>query len=217
MAFRKREFNSTFHVRIFFFVLIFLLSCFFPRLPLCEENHVVSGANRKVADRNPLFTERGFFAGIGRGSLPEGHYVPFLVMGHFGVDLKNFAYFDFLKGHRGTLIALIEPHFSYVSQPNTDFECGVGLGLKYMYPLHGNLHGYVLGILGPSYISIVTQEQANGLLFSESFGVGMYVFVGEKCALNIGYRIRHLSNAGFSKPNGGIDVHLAVVGYSVFF
>jgi hypothetical protein len=36
-------------------------------------------------------------------------------------------------------------------------------------------------------------------------------------ALNLGYRIRHMSNAGTRQPNIGINDHFAMAGISLFF
>lgn len=162
-----------------------------------------------------FFTEMGFIAGFGSGSLPEGNYQPVFVIGHFGVDLKR--YLPGLKNHSGTLSVFLEPQINPVVNPQTDFEFGIGIGLQYMHPIIGNLSVYVLGSVGPHYISVVTSKQANGFIFADTIGGGFYYYLTKDSAINVGYRLRHMSNANLADPNGGIDTNSGVIGYSVFF
>jgi len=162
-----------------------------------------------------FFTEMGFITGFGSAKIPEGTYQPILLIGHFGVDMKR--YFRELKNHRGTLSVFLEPQFNPVFSPQTDFECGIGVGIQYMYPLADKLSIYILGSVGPHYISVVTSQQASGFLFSNVIGGGLYYYLTKKSAINAGYRLRHLSNANLAEPNLGINTSFGVIGYSVFF
>ena len=103
-----------------------------------------------------FFTEMGFITGFGSASLPEGSYQPVFLIGHFGVDLKR--YFSGLNNHRGTLSVFLEPQINPVVNPQTDFELGIGIGLQYMYPVMDKLSIYILGSVGPHYISVVTTK-----------------------------------------------------------
>jgi hypothetical protein len=162
-----------------------------------------------------FFTEMGVVTGYGSGNIPEGRYQPILLIGHFGVDLKR--YISGLRNHPGTISAFIEPQVNPVFDPSTNFEAGIGIGLQYSYPVYEPLSLYILGSTGPHYVSVVTQKQANGFLFSNVFGVGIYYSLSKDSALHVGYRFRHMSNADLAEPNGGIDTHMGVVGYSLFF
>ena len=188
----------------------FFLIVLFCNTALCSEK-----THKKNAASEKFFTEAAFITGFGSGDIPEGHYQPVLLIGHFGVDLKR--YFTALENHRGSLSAFIEPQFNTIVNPDTDFECGIGFGIKYMYPFTDRISIYVMGSIGPHYISVITREQANGFLFSDTIGMGLYYYLARNSALNVGYRIRHLSNAALAEPNGGIDTHFGVIGYSVFF
>jgi opacity protein-like surface antigen len=64
---------------------------------------------------------------------------------------------------------------------------------------------------------VKTSDQANGFIFSDTIGAGLSFFVTEYSAINVEYRLRHMSNAGMEKPNGGIDTHFGTIGYSLFF
>ena len=162
-----------------------------------------------------FFTEMGVVTGYGSGNIPEGRYQPILLIGHFGVDLKR--YISGLRNHQGTLSAFIEPQVNPVLDPSTNFEAGIGVGLQYSYPVYEPLSLYILGSTGPHYVSVVTKKQANGFLFSNVFGAGIYYYLSKDSALHVGYRYRHMSNADLAEPNGGIDTHMGVVGYSLFF
>jgi opacity protein-like surface antigen len=76
---------------------------------------------------------------------------------------------------------------------------------------------YIMGSVGPHYISVVSTRQANGFIWSDVIGGGFYFHLTNDSAINVGYRFRHLSNAHFATPNGGIDTNFVIVGYSVFF
>lgn len=196
-------------LRIIIFIIIIIPTNFL-------SIHVLNAEERpKKNASDTFFTEAAFITGLGSGSIPEGDYQPVLLIGHFGIDLKK--YIPGLKNHRGTLSAFIEPQFNTVVNPKTDFECGIGIGIKYMYSLTEKVSFYILGSVGPHYVSVITTEQANGFIFSDVVGGGVYIHLGGKSALIMGYRFRHISNANLTKPNGGIDTHFGIIGYSMFF
>jgi hypothetical protein len=190
-----------------FIVVVIVLS---GNYAYCSEEVQKKGRSSDI-----FFTEMGFITGFGCSNIPEGTYQPILLIGHFGVDMKR--YFSKLKDHRGTLSFFFEPQFNPAFSPQTDFECGIGIGIKYMYPLADNLSIYALGSVGPHYISLVTSQQASGFLFSDVIGAGLYYYLTKDSAINAGYRLRHLSNADFTIPNCGINTNFGVIGYSVFF
>jgi hypothetical protein len=164
---------------------------------------------------NRFFGESAFITGFGTGSIHEGHYQTALLIWHLGINLDRV--FPSLKSHKGKLTFFIEPQINPVVNPEADFEFGMGLGFQYQYPIMEKLSAYVLAGVGPHYISVVTDDQANGFLFSDMAGVGLYYHLTDQSAIHVGYRIRHLSNCDIEIPNGGIDSHFGVIGYSVFF
>ncbi len=164
---------------------------------------------------NRLISESGLLTGFGTGDIEEGHYQTVLLIWHLGINMDHI--FPSLKTHKGKLTFYIEPQINPVVEPESDFEFGVGLGIQYQYPVTEKLSAYILGGVGPHYISVVTDDQANGFTFSDTVGAGIYYNLTDRSAINVGYRFRHLSNAGIQKPNGGIESHFGVIGYSVFF
>ena len=162
-----------------------------------------------------LFMESGVITGFDSGNIDEGNYQPILLIWHMGIDLNGF--FHAPKDCKGKFSLYLEPQINPVVNPETDIECGIGLGFKFMYPVTDSLSTYIMGGAGPHYISVNTKKQANGFMFSDIIGAGFYYFLTEKSAVNVGYRFRHMSNIGLAKPNHGIDNHFGTIGYSIFF
>jgi hypothetical protein len=164
---------------------------------------------------NPLLTESGIIAGYGTGDVKEGNYEPVLLIWHLGCDLKRFI--PELKNYSGTFSIYLEPQINPVFERETDLEFGIGVGLKYLHPVTEKISAYIFGSVGPHYITVETRDQANGFIFSNTIGAGFSFFLTEKSSLNLGYRLRHMSNACTRKPNGGINTHFGTIGYSVYF
>ncbi|OPX41667.1 MAG: hypothetical protein B1H13_00795 [Desulfobacteraceae bacterium 4484_190.3] len=164
---------------------------------------------------NRLLTESGIITGYGTGDVEEGNYEPVLLIWHLGCDLKRFI--PELKNYSGTFSVYLEPQINPVFERETDLEFGVGVGLKYLHPVTEEISAYIFGSVGPHYITVQTTDQANGFIFSDTIGAGFSFFLTEKSSLNLGYRFRHMSNAGIKKPNGGINTHFGTIGYSVYF
>jgi hypothetical protein len=191
-------------------LLIFLasLSIFLPLSPVHAEE----------ARNHPLtkgIFESEFIGGIGTGKIPEGNYQPVLMILHLGVELKK--YFPRLEKHRGSLSCFLETQFNPVTNPDANLEVGFSPGIQYRYPVTEKLAAYLLLSAGPHYISIVTSRQNNGFLFSDTIGGGFYYSLSGNSSITLGWRWRHLSNAGLKMPNGGINTNFITLGYAVFF
>lgn len=79
------------------------------------------------------------------------------------------------------------------------------------------------GMLGGIGFGRLPEGHYEPILVAAHFGLNLGPFLhipethmGQGSALNIGYRVRHLSNGGARVPNTGINNHLLVVGYSMF-
>ncbi len=161
------------------------------------------------------FDESGFITGMGTGGTSEGDYNPILLIWHLGSDLKK--YLTPLRDHKGTLSFVLEPQVNPAFNPHTDIEFGVGIGLKYAYPVTEKISPYIMGTVGPHFFTLKNEDQATGFVFANTFGAGLYFYLDKKSAINLGYRYRHISNAGIKDPNGGINTQFGVIGYSIFF
>ncbi|MEA1970007.1 MAG: acyloxyacyl hydrolase [Thermodesulfobacteriota bacterium] len=161
-------------------------------------------------------TESGIVIGYGTGNVEEGKYEPVLMIWHIGFSLKELPSGQH-EDRKDMISFYIEPQINPVTRPETDVEFGVGAGLKYMHHITNSLSAYLMASVGPHWVTINTESQARGFVFSSTIGLGISVFVTDKSAVTLGYRVRHLSNANFRKPNGGIDTCFGTIGYSVFF
>lgn len=159
-------------------------------------------------------SEAGMLGGFGFGKIPEGHYEPILMAAHFGLDINRLLRIP--GTHRGRFTFFAEPRFTPVHEPAGDYELGLGIGIQYVYPLLRNLFFYAAVSSGPHFISVRTEQQARGFVMDSEAGGGFYIPFGRSSALNIGYRIRHLSNGGTRTPNTGINNHFLVIGYTMF-
>ncbi|MCD6487467.1 MAG: acyloxyacyl hydrolase [Syntrophobacterales bacterium] len=161
-------------------------------------------------------TESGFLIGYGTGNVEEGKYEPVLMIWHIGFSLKEFPS-EQQEDCKNIISFYIEPQINPVTRPETDVEFGVGAGLKYMHHITNSLSAYFMASVGPHWVTVNTESQARGFVFSSTIGLGISVFVTDKSAVNLGCGARHLSNAGLEKPNGGINTYFGTIGYSVFF
>jgi len=168
-----------------------------------------------VLSGDRFFTEVGFITGFGYGTVSEGDYFPVPMIVHLGVDMKRWV--PSLRDHRGTLSVFLEPQFNLVFGADFEIEGGVGLGLKYKYPLNEVVSAYGLISVGPHFITVNTVDQANGFNFSDTVGVGVNVNIMPGAALDLGFRLRHVSNADLRDPNCGIDTYFGTIGFMIFY
>jgi hypothetical protein len=105
------------------------------------------------------------------------------------------------------LAFLAEPFSAYVNQPDTGFDLGLTLGLKY-YPLLRETGGlYLTAGPGMAYTTIGFKEQGTHLLFILQGGVGYKYknfFVED--------RFRHYSNGGTARPNWSVNANIFSIG-----
>jgi Lipid A 3-O-deacylase (PagL) len=175
------------------------------------------------AQKKPLFYEVGFQTGFGYGinslNLPEGNYRVLYFQSKLSIAIapkkisahpiigKSFLYFE----------PQVNP-VRLISDDNVkdNLEFGINVGLQQNFILHPKLHIYILAAVGPHYFTAQTERQSDGFIFSDCMGIGAYYFIDSRLALNINYRIRHLSNADTRSPNFGINTNNYHIGLSWF-
>jgi len=64
---------------------------------------------------------------------------------------------------------------------------------------------------GPAYQSTSTTLQARGFVYSNNFTMGLRFTLSNSIVLTPQVRFRHMSNAGWKAPNGGIDNFFVLV------
>lgn len=182
-------------------VLTLLITCPFP-FPAWAQSTV--GAS-----------EIGFITGIGTGSSSAGRYHPILLTLHLASDVRR--YIPTLSIPRGTMFLLCEPQINPAFAPEGDIEVGVGFGLQYNYHLTDRFSPFIMGTVGPHYITLQDRHQENGFVFASTIGVGIATNLDKRSLLSLGYRYRHLSNGGMNEPNHGINTHFFTLGYVLRF
>ena len=158
------------------------------------------------------FNELTFSSGYGWGELKGNdnlEIIPFSV--RFGFDINA------LVGVRGPaeLQFGVEPFLNTIVAPEEGVEAGFNVGFRYITPVTDGVSIFGEISSGPAYLSIDTVEQGDGgFNFISQFGAGLQFELSRDVALNAGYRFRHLSNAGFSQPNNGINSDVLLAGIS---
>ena len=117
---------------------------------------------------------------------------------------------------RGALETGIEPWLQYYPRQNAGAE-GLKLVLRYHFLRASPLLPYVEALAGVGATSLNVQENDSNHIVVLEAGVGLSYFVTRGLALTAGYRFQHLSNAGTSRPNRGLNFDTGVLGVSFFF
>ena len=198
------------HVRKVVIKLVF--SCFFllPQVASADSSTRVHAFTDRTEPFR--FSELSFSSGYARGELKRDddlEVIPFSV--RVGFDISEFVG---ISGP-GVLQFGIEPFVNTIIAPDGGVETGLNVGFRYITPLTDEISFYGEISSGPAYFSIDTVEQGDdGFNFMSQFGAGFQFELTHDLAFNAGYRFRHLSNAGFSDPNDGINTNAFITGIS---
>ncbi len=146
---------------------------------------------------------------IGATVLSENvKYEPLLLMLYASFPLKK----PTTKPSRWFVVT--EPQFNVFVQNRkvTHFETGINLGLQHRWYMNPNSWFYAQLSSGPHYISLNSDRQAGGFIFSDNFAAGLSFKFINQLRTEIQYRFRHLSNASIKRPNAGINNHFLMFG-----
>ncbi len=110
----------------------------------------------------------------------------------------------------------IEGMFSRIYETSKAMELGGGLLLRYRMAFprvqpYAELEGGML------YEDLRHFSLGSNVLFTCQGAVGLQIPVYEQLALTAGYRFRHISNAGQSRSNPGLNSNLLIAGLSFAF
>jgi Lipid A 3-O-deacylase (PagL) len=195
-----------------------------PRLPLVMVVLAVLG-NVHCADAfdvDAAFPKGGYVlsleAGYGEQFNPWNETITGLDAFNAGVRLGLLPWGAIGSGPlKGALELGLEPIYQRFVDPETAFFAGLGAVARYhLLPL-GRFVPYLELGAAPGYTDLRVREQQTNFVFLLFGGIGASYFVAELTALYAGYRLQHISNAGTSSPNQGINSHTGVVGVSIFF
>ncbi|MCB2193196.1 MAG: acyloxyacyl hydrolase [Deltaproteobacteria bacterium] len=76
---------------------------------------------------------------------------------------------------------------------------------------------YIEGGIGPSYNSLDIEELGIGFNFLSYGGVGLRFPLENNVSIEVGYRLRHISNAGLDDRNHGVTSNQAQIGIAWAF
>ncbi|NTW54147.1 MAG: acyloxyacyl hydrolase [Chlorobaculum sp.] len=190
------------------FKAVLLASVFIPG----KLDAATTGAHESV-HLDELGIGSGYASGHLKFTEADYHAVPIFV--RIGFDM-NSAFG--MKNSKGTLQLALEPFCNPVSKPASGVETGLNVFFRYLHPLAHSVK--LVGEVGsgPMYLSIDSEEQGKGgFNFLNQFGLGAQVAVSGNSAITCGYRFRHISNAGTSQPNRGINSNAVVLSYSLLY
>ena len=198
------------HVRAIVITVLLSGLFFIPRVTSADNGtrvHAFTDRSQPVS-----FSDLTFISGYAWGSLKgdeDIEVIPFSV--RVGLDISELVG---LSGP-GMLQIGIEPFLNAIVEPEEGVEAGLNVGFRYLTPLADWVSIYGEISTGPAYFGIDTVEQGDeGFNFISQFGAGLQFEFARNIALNAGYRFRHLSNAGFSEPNDGINTNALITGIS---
>ena len=167
---------------------------------------------KSFSPKTSFFREKGFCVGASTYSvvLPEGkNYHPLLLMGSFGLQLTK-------KEKKGKWWIILEPQINpiFIGTQLKEAEFGINAAFRYKYQIAETFYCYVQLGSGPHFITIATERQAHGFIFSDNLAIGISKLLSNNWILNTECRIRHISNANVIKPNRGMNNLFLVVGLS---
>ena len=106
--------------------------------------------------------------------------------------------------------AIFNSHGSYIS--------GLTLWARYNFvQKHWRVVPFVQAGSGATFTDIDRNLVGQEFNFNLGLGGGARWFVARNCSLNLEYRYQHISNAGLSRKNVGINAQGPILGVSYFF
>ncbi len=101
-----------------------------------------------------------------------------------------------------------------VSNHASGLELGLIPGLRAYFNPIGTWRPFLEAGVGPSYNTMDIQELGTGFNFLSYGGLGLRLRLTATTGLEMGYRLRHLSNAGLDERNHGVTSHQCQAGVS---
>jgi hypothetical protein len=146
--------------------------------------------------------------------LPEGYaYRPLL--------LAHYQRFPLIRTAKNVGLAIdIGPQIGMAYTDKFNFELGLFVYLNLGIALTDWDMISLLAGAGPHYISVETERQAKGFIFSDNFLLAYRrkLLLGrEPFEISVYSGFRHISNASLKQPNGGIDNIMIGLGFAKLF
>jgi lipid A 3-O-deacylase PagL len=91
------------------------------------------------------------------------------------------------------------------------------LGFKVNFATQQRIQPFIAGSIGLLYFQEdIPVPDSSRFNFSSQIGLGVQFFLAPKRALTLGYKLDHISNAGISGNNPGMNSHVIYTGFSFF-
>jgi Lipid A 3-O-deacylase (PagL) len=134
--------------------------------------------------------------------------------------IPRLSYLPFEPLGSGWLKSAIEPGlegwFQYYLEPRVFTAQGLKAALRYHFIGLGPLVPYVEAAAGAGGTNLDVREIRSAFTFVLDGGVGVSYFVTPGVAVNLGYRLQHISNGGTGHPNRGLNSNTGVLGVSFY-
>ena len=142
-----------------------------------------------------------------------------------GISFLNFtprlSYLPLEAFGSGWLRSAVEPGlegwFQYYLEPRVFTAEGLKAALRYHFLGFGRVVPYLEVTAGMGGTNLNLRETRSHFTFVLEAGAGVSYFVAPAVALNLGYRLQHISNGNTSGPNRGVNSNTGVLGVSFFF
>ncbi len=106
---------------------------------------------------------------------------------------------------------------SSITDGTTTVEAGINpLLFSLRYDRGQSLVPFVEGGEGLLYTDLRGERLGTRFQFSSQGGAGLHWFLNRQLSLTAAYRLRHISNAGISRENSGLNTDFVMVGVSYF-
>ena len=121
--------------------------------------------------------------------------------------------------YRGQVSLGAEVVYIQFQEPVLTHGIGFTPKIKYTFVALDRLRPYVEFAGGPFWSDLTDKvpEESSQFNFILTAGFGLSWFITPQTALNAGYRFHHISNAGTSYPNIGLNSSLPFGGFSYYF
>jgi opacity protein-like surface antigen len=121
--------------------------------------------------------------------------------------------------YAGQILLGAEIVYIEFQQPELTHGIGFTPKIKYLFKGFHSVRPYIEFAGGPFYTDLGGRipEESSRFNFILTAGGGLSWFVKPRMSLNVGYRFHHISNAGTSYPNIGLNSSLPFGGFSFYF
>lgn len=102
-------------------------------------------------------------------------------------------------------------------RPSAAYFFGLNLGLRYHFATGTRFIPYLGFSGGISATDIHAPDLGGTFQFNQQYAAGIRYFFNSRNALSLEYAVMHISSAGLSDPNNGVNAHLVSLGFSRMF